>query len=109
LGHLEIFAAFSFFGNKTITTGEGGMVVAKSSELLARAYHLKTQAVSPVQEYWHDAVGYNYRMTNICAAIGLAQLENATAVLEKSDRLRHGIDWACKVCRCRSWKKRLIP
>ena len=87
VGTFGDFAAFSFFGNKTITTGEGGMVVAKSSELLARAYHLKTQAVSPVQEYWHDAVGYNYRMTNICAAIGLAQLENATAVLEKKRQI----------------------
>ena len=109
VGTFGDFAAFSFFGNKTITTGEGGMVVAKSSELLARAYHLKTQAVSPMQEYWHDAVGYNYRMTNICAAIGLAQLENATAVLKKSARSQLGIDWACKACRCRSWKKRLIP
>jgi perosamine synthetase len=87
VGTFGDMAAFSFFGNKTITTGEGGMVVAKSSELLARAYHLKTQAVSPVQEYWHDAVGYNYRMTNICAAIGLAQLENATAVLEKKRQI----------------------
>ena len=87
VGTFGDMAAFSFFGNKTITTGEGGMVVAKSSELLARAYHLKMQAVSPVQEYWHDAVGYNYRMTNICAAIGLAQLENATAVLEKKRQI----------------------
>jgi perosamine synthetase len=87
VGTFGDMAAFSFFGNKTITTGEGGMVVAKSSEMLARAYHLKMQAVSPVQEYWHDAVGYNYRMTNICAAIGLAQLENATAVLEKKRQI----------------------
>ena len=49
VGTFGDMAAFSFFGNKTITTGEGGMVVAKSSELLARAYHLKMQAVSPVQ------------------------------------------------------------
>jgi perosamine synthetase len=75
-------AAFSFFGNKTITTGEGGMVLAKGP-LLDKAYHLKTQGVSSVREYWHDVVGYNYRMTNICAAIGLAQLENADFVLEK--------------------------
>jgi perosamine synthetase len=80
-------ATFSFFGNKTITTGEGGMVIARSRELLARAFHLKTQAVSPDQEYWHDAVGYNYRMTNICAAIGLAQMENVTAVLEKKRQI----------------------
>ena len=80
-------ATFSFFGNKTITTGEGGMVIAKSKEVLARAFHLKTQAVAPEREYWHDAVGYNYRMTNICAAIGLAQMENAAAVVEKKRQI----------------------
>jgi len=80
-------AAFSFFGNKTITTGEGGMVVAKNKDLIARAFHLKTQAVSPEREYWHDAVGYNYRMTNICAAIGVAQIENARVVLEKKRQI----------------------
>lgn len=76
-------ATFSFFGNKTITTGEGGMVVTKSKALHDKAYHLKTQGVSPVREYWHDVVAYNYRMTNICAAIGLAQLEQADAIIEK--------------------------
>jgi perosamine synthetase len=80
-------ATFSFFGNKTITTGEGGMVVAKTKEMIDRAYHLKTQAVSPEREYWHDAVGYNYRMTNICAAIGLAQMENADAIIEKKRKI----------------------
>lgn len=76
-------ATFSFFGNKTITTGEGGMVVAKDSKVIARAYHLKNQGVSLEREYWHDAVAYNYRMTNICAAIGLAQLEKADIILAK--------------------------
>ncbi|HZW23312.1 DegT/DnrJ/EryC1/StrS aminotransferase family protein [Noviherbaspirillum sp.] len=76
-------ATFSFFGNKTITTGEGGMVVSRSAELHAKAYHLKTQGVSPTREYWHDVVAYNYRMTNICAAIGLAQLEQAGEIIEK--------------------------
>jgi perosamine synthetase len=87
VGTFGDFATFSFFGNKTITTGEGGMVVAKNKDLLDRAYHLKTQAVSPHREYWHDAVGYNYRMTNICAAIGLAQLENASSILEKKRQI----------------------
>ena len=83
-------ATFSFYGNKTITTGEGGMVVAKNKDLIARAFHLKTQAVSPEREYWHDAVGYNYRMTNICAAIGVAQMENARVVLEKKRQIAQG-------------------
>lgn len=80
-------ATFSFFGNKTITTGEGGMVVAKTSDVLNKAIHLKTQAVSPTREYWHDEVGYNYRMTNICAALGLAQLEHAESILQKKRQI----------------------
>lgn len=83
VGTFGDIATFSFFGNKTITTGEGGMVVAKSKDVFDKAYHLKTQGVSPVREYWHDVVAYNYRMTNICAAIGLAQLEHADAIREK--------------------------
>jgi len=83
VGTFGDIATFSFFGNKTITTGEGGMVVSNDPHALDRAYHLKTQAVSPSREYWHDMLGYNYRMTNICAAIGLAQLEHAELILQK--------------------------
>jgi perosamine synthetase len=83
-------STFSFFGNKTITTGEGGMVVSNNAEVIKKAFHLKTQAVSPSQEYWHDAVGYNYRMTNICAAIGIAQLDQANYILERKRQLA---DW----------------
>ena len=71
-GHI---ASFSFFGNKTITTGEGGMVVTNDQTLHDRATHFKGQGLAAHREYWHDVVGYNYRMTNICAAIGLAQME----------------------------------
>ncbi len=83
VGTFGDISTFSFFGNKTITTGEGGMVVAKTKDLLGRAYHLKTQGVSQTRVYWHDVVAYNYRMTNICAAIGLAQLEQADTILTK--------------------------
>ena len=76
-------ATFSFFGNKTITTGEGGMLVTNNKLLIDKASHLKNQAVSLNKEYWHDVIGFNYRMTNICAAIGLAQLEGAEVVLQK--------------------------
>lgn len=76
-------SAFSFFGNKTITTGEGGMVTSKSSEFHEKAQFLKSQAVSPIKEYWHDEIGYNYRMTNIQAAIGLAQLEKSSETIDK--------------------------
>jgi perosamine synthetase len=76
-------ATFSFFGNKTITTGEGGMVVSNDIDVIQLAAHLKSQAVSATREYWHNELGYNYRMTNICAAIGLAQLEKADLIIEK--------------------------
>lgn len=74
-------ATFSFFGNKTITTGEGGMVVARDPEIMKRCRSLKNQGVSATREYWHDVLAYNYRMTNIQAAIGLAQLEIASEIL----------------------------
>lgn len=87
VGTFGDIATFSFFGNKTITTGEGGMVVAKNKTLLDRAFHLKNQGVSPIREYWHDTVAFNYRMTNICAAIGLAQLENANVIINKKRQI----------------------
>jgi perosamine synthetase len=76
-------ATFSFFGNKTITTGEGGMVVSKDITLMDRARHFKGQGLAAHREYWHDVVGYNYRMTNIEAAIGLAQLERADEFINR--------------------------
>lgn len=74
VGSFGDIATFSFFGNKTITTGEGGMLVSNNEKLIKEAYHYKNQSVTEKQ-YWHDKTGYNYRMTNIQAAIGLAQLE----------------------------------
>ncbi len=81
VGRYGDISTFSFFGNKTITTGEGGMIVSKNSDLIERCSYLKSQAVSLSKEYWHDEIGFNYRMTNICAAIGLAQLERANKTI----------------------------
>lgn len=83
VGTFGDIATFSFYGNKTITTGEGGMVVTNDDMLAVRVRRLKGQGLAPYREYWHDIVGYNYRMTNIAAAIGLAQLENAQLFLER--------------------------
>ncbi|GBD05282.1 GDP-perosamine synthase [bacterium HR20] len=83
VGTFGDIATFSFYGNKTITTGEGGMVVTNDDMLAERVRRLKGQGLAPYREYWHDIVGYNYRMTNIAAAIGLAQLENAPLFLER--------------------------
>jgi perosamine synthetase len=83
VGSFGDISTFSFFGNKTITTGEGGMVVSKNKAFFDKCVHLKSQAVSKSKEYWHDEIGYNFRMTNICAAIGLAQLEIANDTIQK--------------------------
>ncbi len=76
-------ATFSFFGNKTITTGEGGMVVFKDPEIYKLANKKKGQGLSGNKEYWHDEIGYNYRMTNLQAAIGLAQIERIDEILKR--------------------------
>jgi perosamine synthetase len=77
VGALADVGTFSFYGNKIITTGEGGMVVTNDAALAARISQLKGQGMDPARRYWFTMVGYNYRLTNIAAAIGLAQLENA--------------------------------
>lgn len=87
VGTFGDISTFSFFGNKTITTGEGGMVVSNDKTLIERARHLKGQGLAAHREYWHDVVGYNYRMTNIQAAIGLAQLERADEFIDHKRNL----------------------
>jgi len=82
-GSFGDISCFSFYGNKTITTGEGGMVVTDDDTLYDRSLHFKGQGLAKHREYWHDIIGYNYRMTNICAAIGLAQLEQAASCLKR--------------------------
>lgn len=78
---------FSFFGNKTITTGEGGMVASNDMTIFDRLVHFKGQGLAKYREYWHDTIGFNYRMTNIEAAIGLAQLENIETFLKKKRQI----------------------
>lgn len=77
VGSIGTVAAFSFYGNKILTAGEGGMVVTDDGELAARARQLRGQGQDPQRRYWFPVLGYNYRMTNVAAAIGLAQLECA--------------------------------
>lgn len=74
---------FSFFGNKTVTTGEGGMVVTRRDDLAEHMRLTKGQGQSPDRRYWHDRIGFNYRMTNIAAAIGCAQMERLQATLAR--------------------------
>ena len=83
VGGFGDIGTFSFFGNKTITTGEGGMVVSNDRTMHERMVHYKGQGLAAHREYWHDVIGFNYRMTNICAAIGLAQLEQVDGFLAR--------------------------
>jgi len=76
-------ATFSFFGNKTLTTGEGGMVIAKNPIEDALIRKIKNQGVSKPGGYHHDLIGFNYRMTNLQAAIGVAQIERADEIISK--------------------------
>jgi len=75
LGSFGSLGALSFNGNKILTTGGGGAVVTNDAELARRAKHLSTQAKSDGDAFWHDEVGFNYRLTNVAAALGCAQLE----------------------------------
>jgi perosamine synthetase len=80
-------ATFSFYKNKTITTGEGGMVITKHPEWHHRMVLLKGQGVPLDRRYWHQVLGYNYRITNLSAAMGNAQLRKLGPILGKKRRL----------------------
>ncbi|MDW7727563.1 MAG: DegT/DnrJ/EryC1/StrS family aminotransferase [Candidatus Methanoperedens sp.] len=74
---------FSFYGNKIITTGEGGMCLTDNDELTEKMRLLRDHAMNPNKRYWHDAVGFNYRMTNMQAAVGVAQIKRLDEFVEK--------------------------
>lgn len=76
-------AAFSFFGNKIMTTGEGGMVTFREPLFADRARRLRDHGMDPEKRYWHPEVGFNYRLTNLQAAIGTAQLEQLDSFIER--------------------------
>lgn len=78
---------FSFYGNKILTTGEGGMVVTDDAALADRARRLKDLAHSEKKRFWHDEVGFNYRMTNLQAALGLGELRHIDEYLTKKDAM----------------------
>lgn len=87
VGSFGDIATFSFFANKIITTGEGGMCLTNSAELSDRMRVLRDHGMNKSKRYWHDEVGYNYRMTNIQAAIGCAQLERIERIIVDRDKL----------------------
>jgi perosamine synthetase len=83
VGGLGKCGVFSFYGNKVITTGEGGMLTTNDPELHQRAKRLRDHAMSPQKRYFHEERGFNYRMTNLQAALGVAQLERIDDFLER--------------------------
>lgn len=85
-GTIGDVGVYSFNGNKIITSGGGGMIVSDDEALLKRAKHITTQAKSDEIYYTHDEIGYNYRMTNLQAALGLAQLEQLEAFIKTKKR-----------------------
>jgi perosamine synthetase len=87
VGSIGTCAAFSFFGNKIITTGEGGMVTTDDAELAAWLRQFRGQGQDPKRRYWFPVVGYNYRMTNVAAAIGVGQLERVHEHLAQRARV----------------------
>ena len=94
LGSFGRVGCFSFNGNKLITTGGGGMIVTDDADLARRARHLTTQARTSPAEYLHDEVGYNYRLTNLQAAMGVAQLEQLDAFVAKKRSIAERYDAA---------------
>jgi perosamine synthetase len=82
-GSLGLCGVFSFYGNKIITSGEGGMLTTDDEALYLTARRLRDHAMSPSKRYWHEEVGYNYRMTNLQAALGVAQLERIDGFLRR--------------------------
>ncbi|MGO9449515.1 MAG: DegT/DnrJ/EryC1/StrS family aminotransferase [Candidatus Binataceae bacterium] len=83
VGSLGKAGVFSFYGNKVITTGEGGMLLTSDKRLAERARFLRDHAMSPKKRYVHSEIGYNYRLTNIQAALGLAQLERIAGFIAR--------------------------
>ncbi len=97
VGGLGDVGCFSFYANKVITCGEGGMCVTHNATIADKIRMYRDHGMSPRKKYWHEVVGYNYRMTNLQAAIGLAQMERIDDILED----RHRVESA--------YRRRLFP
>jgi len=93
VGSLGKVGVFSFYGNKVITTGEGGMVTTNDGELAERMRYLKDHGMSPERRYYHTELSFNFRMTNLQAALGLAQLEQIEEFIARKKEI---YDWYCE-------------
>ena len=87
VGSLGAIGCFSFYGNKIITTGEGGMCVTDDDALAERLRLLRDHGMDPKRSYWHEIIGFNYRMTNLQAAVGVAQTKKMLGFIEKKRQI----------------------
>jgi perosamine synthetase len=97
VGGLGDCATFSFYGNKNLTTGEGGMITTNDAAFASRCRLLRDHAMSLSKRYWHDELGFNYRITNLQAALGCAQLDRS---LELLDARQHVFAWYSDCLKC---------
>lgn len=110
VGTVGDFGCFSFNGNKIITTGGGGMIVTEDAELANQARHLTMQAKLAGEDYVHDTIGYNYRLTNLAAALGVAQIQRLPELLQAKRKIasRYNIqlqDLPITLAPSKSWAK----
>lgn len=96
VGSLSDIGCFSFYATKIITTGEGGMLTTNNAELAEKARSLKSLAFGTSNKFMHQDIGFNYRLTNLQAAIGCAQLEKIDQVIEKKREIAHFYDESLK-------------
>jgi perosamine synthetase len=104
-GSLGDISTFSFYGNKIITCGEGGMVLTDRDDLAAKVSLLRGQGMDPKRRYWFPIIGYNYRMTNIAAAIGLGQLEKLDWHLDRHRQVSKWYRQGLKDCSRIAWQE----
>lgn len=90
IGGFSDISCFSFHSNKVVTTGEGGMCLLDSDSLKEKATELRDHGMAEGRIYWHDQIGYNYRLTNLQAALGLAQLARADEMIRRNHELEEG-------------------
>lgn len=105
VGSFGDISCYSFFGNKILTTGEGGMCLTNSSELNDLMRTLRDHGMNKQKRYWHDVLGYNYRMTNLQAALGVAQLERIDDLIDQRKKVEAQYQEALKEFSFIKWQK----